>query len=191
MRTPRITVSDTLSDRNSDGNSLRISLPSFFCDSMNFLKNSDGNISSAVIVKEDGHGILEQFRILIGKLATSMAFVPKKCFVNVFLSLISKTSTALVRRFFFRKNCTNRKSIYAPETELLPLSAKGSNRLEDIYHTFILHSFQNNAQCDENAGSTHAGTTVNRDWTLLTKLFLGLVNLSNEVNESFARLRNT
>ena len=40
-----------------------------FCDSMNFLKNSDGNISSAVIVKEDGHGILEQFRIPFGKLA--------------------------------------------------------------------------------------------------------------------------
>ena len=118
-------------------------------------------------------------------------FVPKKCFESVFLSLISKTNTALVWRFFFRKNCTKRKSIYAPEMELLPLSAKSSNRLEDIHHTFVLHSFQNNAQCDENAGSTHAGTTVNRDWTLLTKLFLGLVNLSNEVNESFARLRNT
>ena len=119
-------------------------------------------------------------------------FDPKQCF-EVLLSLISILKNKYCSRLtiFFQKNCAHRKSIYAPEMELLPLSAKGSNRLEDIHYTFVLHSFQNNAQCDENAGSTHAGTTVNRDWTLLTKLFLGLVNLSNEVNESFARLRNT
>jgi hypothetical protein len=154
------------------------------------------NINFPCHYKGDGRGILEQFRIPIGKLATPsflLSFQNNTLKMPVLLSLqFSKTNITLIWRFFFGKiERTGSRFTLRKWNYYVPLSAKGSNRLEDIHYTFVLHSFQNDTQCDENAGSTHAGTTVNCDWTLLTKLFLGLVNLSNEVNESFARLRNT
>lgn len=81
--------------------------------------------------------------------------------------------------------------------------------LENINNPLILHPFQNYTKCNEYTCSSHAGTknpisltlTQNKIYknspamhcngTILPKLLLCFVHLSNKINESIARLRNT
>ena len=72
-----------------------------------------------------------------------------------------------------------------------PLRPQSAHRLEDIDYPLILHPLQDYAQGNENAGTPNAGTAMHGNGTFLTKLLLGLVNLANEIDESFTRLRNT
>ncbi|KAF3858010.1 hypothetical protein F7725_011211 [Dissostichus mawsoni] len=59
-----------------------------------------------------------------------------------------------------------------------PLGAKRLHRLEEVDHSFVPHPLQHDAERDEDS--------VYSDWSILSKLFLGFVHLSNEINEAFS-----
>jgi hypothetical protein len=86
--------------------------------------------------------------------------------------------------------------------------------LEDVHHALVLQAFEDDAEGDEDTGSANAGAettkrarwsntalekenpdnnipAVNSDWSLLSKLLFGLVNLANKVGELSAQLRDS
>lgn len=64
------------------------------------------------------------------------------------------------------------------------LSSQCSDCLEEIYKPFVLQSFQDDAQPDEDTSPSNSHATVDCDWTLDAKmLMLGLVYLSDEIDE--------
>lgn len=72
-----------------------------------------------------------------------------------------------------------------------PLRPEHLHCLEDINHTFVPHPLQDNAEGDEDSGSAHASTAVDRDWSILSKLFLGFMHLTDEINKSLSRFGDT
>lgn len=65
-----------------------------------------------------------------------------------------------------------------------PLCPQHFHRLEDVHHAFVPHPLQDDAERDEDAGSAHTGTAVDRDGAILAELLLRLVHLADEVDEA-------
>lgn len=87
----------------------------------------------------------------------------------------------------FRSQCNTHLGLYHSRT----LGSQYAHCLEDVQYALVLHSFQNDAQSDKDTRTSHARRTVHGNGSILAKLLLGLVHLSDEVDEALARLGHT